>query len=143
MNKIKFVEWDPQFAIGLPEIDKQHKKLLEMLNDTIKHSNGNKEDERKYFKTIRVKSEKYLKKHFDTEERILSMTSYEKLEQHKAEHNKFYNEILKSNDDIENYRKEINLFDSTAFIKEWLVNHIKKYDKKADKYLLEWAKNNK
>ena len=55
----------------------------------------------------------------------------------------FENEILKTNEDIENNVKEINLFDSTAFIKEWLINHIKKFDKKADKHIIEWTKSNK
>jgi len=138
-KKPKFVEWDSQFAIGVPEIDNQHKKLMELLNDTIKHSNGNLIDERKYFNKNRGKAEKYLKMHFETEEEILSKTSYRKLEEHKAEHAKFYEEIRKLNEEIAHHKRPVNLFYSTAFIKEWLLNHIKKYDKKADKYILEWA----
>ena len=140
MSKPQYVEWDSQYSIGVPEIDKQHKKLIKLLNDTINHSNGNKIDEKKYFNKIRKKSEKYLKKHFETEEKILSKTTYEKLEEHKAEHTRFYEEIIKSNEEIANNIKDINLFYSTAFVKEWLINHIKKYDKKAEKYIMEWAK---
>ena len=139
MNKVKFVEWDSQYSIGMPEIDKQHKKLMKILNDTIKHSNGNIIDERKYFNKIRKKAEKFLKKHFETEENILSKTKYERLEEHKAEHDKFYEEIIKRNEEIENNTRDLNLFNSTAFIKEWLLNHIKNFDKKADKYIMEWA----
>ena len=143
MNKVQFVEWDSQYYIGVPEIDKQHKKLMKILNDTINHSNGNKIDERKYFNKTRKKAEKYLKKHFETEERMLSKTKYEKLEEHKAEHDKFYEEIRKANEEIENNIRDINLFNSTAYIKEWLLNHIKNFDKKADKYIMEWANKNK
>ena len=137
MNKTKYVEWDSQFSIGMPEIDKQHKKLMKMLNETVKHSNGNRIDERKYFDKTARKAAEFLKKHFETEEKILSKTKYEKLEEHKAEHRKFYEEIRKSNEEIENNIRDVNLFNSTAFIKEWLLNHIKNYDKKADKYILE------
>jgi len=139
MNRVKFVEWDSQYSIGMPEIDRQHKKLMKILNDTIKHSNGNKNDEMRYFNRTVRKAEKYLKMHFETEERILSKTGYNKLEEHKAEHNKFYEEIRKSNEEIENNIKDINLFDATAYIKEWLLNHIKNYDKKADQFILEYA----
>jgi len=141
MNKIKFVEWDKKYSIGVSEIDKQHKRLMEILNDTIKHSNGVKIDERKYFNKNRKKAEKYLKKHFETEEKILSKTNYKKLEEHKAEHKKFLDEIVKINEEIDKNIREINLFNSTAYIKEWLLNHIKNYDKKADKYIVEWANN--
>jgi len=139
MNKIKFIEWDSQLSIGVPELDKQHKKLMKILNDTIKHSNGNKIDEMKYFKKTRHKAEKYLKKHFDTEEKMLSKTKYDKLEEHRTEHNEFYEEIKKTNEEIENNIRDVNLFKSTAYIKEWLLNHIKNYDKKANKYLMELA----
>jgi hemerythrin len=139
MNKTRFVEWDNKYSIGMPEIDRQHKKLMKILNDTIKHSNGNKIDERKYFNKTRKKAEKYLKKHFETEEKILSRTKYEKLEEHKAEHKKFLDEIIKINEEIDKNTREVNLFDSTAYIKEWLLNHIKNYDKKADKYIIEWT----
>ena len=141
MNKIKFVEWDNKYSIGVPEIDRQHKRLMEILNDTIKHSNGVKIDERKYFNKTKNKAVKYLKKHFDTEEKILSRTSYKKLEEHKAEHKKFFDEIIKTNEEIDKNVREIDLFNSTAYIKEWLLNHIKNYDKKADKYVIEWANN--
>jgi hemerythrin-like metal-binding protein len=139
MSKARFIEWDSQYSVGASVIDKQHKKLIKLLNDTINHSNGNKIDERKYFNKIKKKAEKILKKHFETEEKILAKTEYEKLEEHIAEHNKFYEEIKKSNEEIENNIKEINLFNSTAFVKEWLLNHIKNFDKKADKYIMEWA----
>ena len=141
MNKIKFVEWDNKYSIGVPEIDKQHKRLMEILNDTIKHSNGVKIDERKYFNKTKNKAVKYLKKHFETEEKILSKTNYEKLEEHKAEHKKFLDEIIKTNEEIDKNIREVNLFISTAYIKEWLLNHIKNFDKKADKYIIEWVNN--
>ena len=141
MNKIKFVEWDNKYSIGVPEIDKQHKRLMEILNDTIKHSNGVKIDERKYFNKTKNKAVKYLKKHFETEEKILSKTNYEKLKEHKAEHKKFLDEIIKTNEEIDKNIREVNLFISTAYIKEWLLNHIKNFDKKADKYIIEWANN--
>jgi len=141
MNKVKFVEWDNKYSIGVPEIDKQHKRLMEILNDTIKHSNGVKIDERKYFNKTKNKAVKYLKKHFETEEKILSKTNYEKLEEHKAEHKKFLDEIIKTNEEIDKNIREVNLFISTAYIKEWLLNHIKNFDKKADKYIIEWVNN--
>jgi hemerythrin len=114
---------------------------MEILNDTIKHSNGVKIDERKYFNKTKNKAVKYLKKHFETEEKILSKTNYEKLEEHKAEHKKFLDEIIKINEEIDKNIREVNLFISTAYIKEWLLNHIKNFDKKADKYIIEWVNN--
>jgi len=141
MGKIQYVEWDSQYSVGVPAIDRQHKKLMKLLNNTINHSNGNKVDERKYFNKMGRKAEKYLKKHFETEEKILAKTNYEKMEEHKAEHDRFYEEIRKSNEEIENNTREVNLFYSTAFVKEWLLNHIKNFDKKAEAFIMEWAKN--
>jgi hemerythrin-like metal-binding protein len=137
---MQFVIWDSQYSVGVPEIDIQHKELMNTLNDIINHTNGNKNDEKEYFNKIKGPVEKYIKNHFDTEENILSKTKYERLDEHKLEHKNFLKEIKRIIEEIDNNKNEMNLSNIGEWIKEWLLNHIKTYDKDGMEYFKEGIK---
>jgi hemerythrin len=132
-----FIEWSYEYSLDVPEIDGQHKKLVDQLNDTIKHCTGKKTDERLFFDNNMKKTIDFLEYHFETEEKILCKTEYENLNKHKTEHKKIVDELKKINDDIEKNKTELNLFYVTAFIKERVTKHIKIYDLNAKKYFIE------
>jgi hemerythrin len=132
-----FIEWGYEYSLGVPEIDSQHKKLVDQLNDTIKHCTGKKTDERLFFDNNMKKTIDFLEYHFETEEKILCKTGYENFNKHKTEHKKILEELIKMNDDIEKNKVELDLFYVTAYIKERVTKHIKIYDLSARKYFVE------
>jgi hemerythrin-like metal-binding protein len=135
-----FIELGYDYLLDVPEIDNQHKELAKRLNNSIKHCTGKKNDEKKFYFENMGKSINFLKEHFETEEKILSKTKYENTEKHKSAHKKILDEIIKMNDDIEKNKVELDLFYVTAFIREAVMKHIKKYDIVAKKYFIEGNK---
>ena len=137
MKRINFIEWDLEYSVDVPEIDRQHKELMNLLNDAIHHSSGNPMEERAYFnKRIEV-SINFIIKHFEMEEQFLSKTKYEKYNEHKMEHKKILEEIQNKKEEIQSNELEVDLKNMTEYLKEWLINHIKEYDKKAKEYFLD------
>ncbi|MDR0322271.1 MAG: hemerythrin family protein [Treponema sp.] len=141
-EKMDFIEIGYEYLLGVPEIDNQHKELAKRLNNAIKHCTGKKKDEDKFYYENIDYSIKFLKSHFDLEEKILCKTDYENTEKHKADHKKILDEITKMTEDIEKKKIELNLFYVTAFVKERVMKHIKKHDVAAKKHFIEGNKIN-
>ena len=137
MKNFKYIEWHNGYSSGVYEIDSQHKKLISILNDSIKHSTGNQAEEEKYFNKRIVKAIELLEKHYNTEEEILSATEYERLNKHKEEHNKFLEMMKKRMEGIKNKEIKLDLFKFSAEIKELLIKHIITYDQEAKEYFKE------
>jgi hemerythrin len=132
-----FVEFGPEYSMGVPELDKQHKELANQLNEAIKHCTGKKADEKTFYDKNTRKSIEFLKNHFETEEKLLKKTKYDHLSKHKSEHKEMLKKLIKMNDDIEKNRVELDLFYVTAFIKEMVVKHIKTFDLRTKEYFVE------
>jgi hemerythrin-like metal-binding protein len=132
-----FIELGYDYLLDVPEIDNQHKELAIRLNNAIKHCTGKKNDEKKFYFANMGKSINFLREHFELEEKILSKTKYENTAKHKLAHKKILDEIIKMNDDIEKNKVELDLFYVTAFVRETVMKHIKKYDIVAKKYFKE------
>jgi hemerythrin len=132
-----FVELGYECLLGVPELDNQHKELAKRLNNAIKHCTGKKNDEKTFYLKNMRKSIDFMREHFKTEEKILYKTKYENAEKHKSEHKKILDKIIKMNDDIEKNKAELDLYYVTAFVRETVMKHIKKYDLVAKKYFIE------
>ena len=132
-----FVEWDREYSLGVPELDKQHKELANQLNNAIKHCTGKKTDEKVFYDKNTKNSIDYLKNHFETEEKLLNKTKYDNFSKHKSEHKEMLKKLKKMNDDIEKNRVELDLFYVTAFIKEMVVKHIRTFDMGAKNFFID------
>ena len=136
-GRMDFIEWGYEYLLNIPEIDAQHKELVDQLNKTIKHCTGKKADERLFFDKNMRKTLDFLKIHFETEEKIFCKTNKDNFKNHKLEHKKILKELIKMNNDIEKNKVELNLFYLTAYIKERVMKHIKIYDLSAKKYFID------
>jgi hemerythrin-like metal-binding protein len=132
-----FIELGYEYILDVPEIDEQHKELAKQLNNAIKHCTGNKNDEKRFYYENMGRSINFMKNHFEVEEEILCKTKYKNAEKHKLDHKKILNELIKMNDDIEKNKVELDLYYVTAFVRETVMKHIKKYDIAAKKYFVE------
>ena len=131
------IEWSDELELGIPEIDKQHKELVDMLNEfyTELEKGAKKEAVEHFLKNL----EEYLNYHLDYEEKFMEKIGFPDLENHKKTHNmfkKFYKE------EVEKYLKgdKKALRELVAFTYSWLFSHIVKSDKKYLKFLKEKLK---
>jgi hemerythrin len=135
--------WDKEYSVNVMEIDLQHKEIMTLINALIGHCTGNKEEEMKFFDQIIVMAIEQIKKHFDTEIEILGKTKYEKYDGHKNEHEILLEKLNGINNKVKTNNMELNLLEITIYLKNWVLDHIESYDKKAEEYFKEGKIRNK
>ncbi len=133
------IDWTERMNIGIEEIDVQHKKLVDIINqlhDSLK-SNTFKEE----LKIIFTELIDYTKYHFSTEEKIMEEAGYEDLEPHKKQHQKFVNKLLRMKDRCYLGKEEISV-ELSSFLSSWMIGHILRSDKEYQEVVLasEWYK---
>lgn len=121
------IEWGEKYILGITTIDKQHKILVDIINQlysafidgTSSIIIGN----------IIKKLIEYTDYHFGEEEKVFEIINYEESPEHKKEHASFVEKIKSFETDSENGSFSIsqNLLD---FLKQWLLNHILEKDKR-------------
>ncbi len=124
MNKII---WNASFSVNVSEIDHQHQKLIEMINefnDAIKE----KKDHDLLGKIISGLIS-YTETHFKTEEKYFEQFSYPDTKEHIKEHESFIQKISDVIDELETGKQTLS-HDILNFLSEWVENHIKGTDKK-------------
>jgi hemerythrin len=116
----KKIIWDKSFETGIDEVDAQHQRLVEIINslaEGIGHSSM------KDLQGILSKLKEYAQYHFQTEEGIMEAAAYTELEDHKAEHSAFVDQILLFDLDVI-LASEGLAWDMFHFLRGWLTNHI-------------------
>jgi len=134
-NKHILFEWDESFSVGLPEIDRQHKILINMINELNYHVRM--KHNASYINRILQGLIDYTVSHFGYEEGLMERHGYKHLAEHKEKHKKLINQILEfqyrvnsNNNDEEIVEELLN------FLNEWLSKHIKGTDKDYAKILV-------
>ncbi len=135
---MSFVEWSDQLSIRVPEMDDQHKQLVAMLNeyhDALKTGNG-----REALGPIISRLVSYTRTHLTNEEKFLENIDYAFINSHKTEHRKLTEQVL-------DLQRQYNAGDNSIsprllnFLRDWLVNHIRKVDRMYGDYYVKQTQN--
>jgi hemerythrin-like metal-binding protein len=126
------ITWGPMLAVGVTEIDDQHKKLVELvnqLNDAMHAGHG-----KDALTPVLNELVRYTVYHFGTEERLMAKHKYEASVAHKGEHTKFVATVsdFKKKFDAGNAMLSTEIMN---FLRDWLSKHILQTDKKFAKAL--------
>src|SRR6476661_9169262 len=83
--------WQARYSVGVPEIDAQHKKLIELINELFKamRVGGGDHIMAKLFDSLL----KYTQQHFAFEENLMRKGRYSGLEAHIEEHRKLISQV--------------------------------------------------
>ncbi|MDR2159612.1 MAG: bacteriohemerythrin [Treponema sp.] len=135
MEKKVFIEWDDRYSIGIPLIDTQHKKLVEMTNNLYECCFGETKTARQCFKETVQGTVDYVKYHFTAEEKILENIKYPDLRVHKKEHESFVKKILEEVRNFEEGKKFVP-FIFVRYLRDWILAHIAVEDKKYAEFIL-------
>lgn len=126
------VAWDSSYSVKVSKCDKDHQQLFSLLNDlhdAMLVGKGSQVVER-----VISELADYTKFHFEREEALLEKTNYAALAEHRAEHRTFVEKV-------ERFQQDLKAGDMSqaipiaTFIKDWLVNHIKRTDFKYSAHL--------
>ena len=124
--------WNDTFNVGDAEIDRQHRKLVAMLNDL--HDSMMRGDGNRVMGSLLENLVRYTKTHFVTEEKLMTQSGYPGLRAHKAEHDALEAEVVKLFGDWKAGRVALSL-KVLIFLKNWLQGHILGSDMKLAAYL--------
>ena len=125
--------WKDSFAIGVPQIDRQHRELcdqVDILFDACTKGKGSEE-----IKRVLDFLANYTVRHFADEEAYQLKIKYPKYQQHKAKHTDFLNQVTKLKKEATDQGVNITLvIKINQIVSAWLVDHIKNTDSDLKNY---------
>jgi hemerythrin len=128
MEDKQIVEWDERYALGIPLIDSQHKKLIEITNKLYMGCLKGDEAAKLYFMKAVREAVDYVKYHFAAEEKLFERIGYPAAADHKKQHEEFIKEILREIGTFKEGRKFVpNMF--VRYLRDWILTHIAVSDK--------------
>ena len=124
---MNFFTWKDSFAIGVTEIDQQHRVFLEYLNECYQQTSRNCNAGIDHH--LHEKLREYASTHFRFEEALMQAKGYPGLESHVRQHKYFESQVaeLDANQAGGRARTTESLF---VFLRDWFLSHILEDDRK-------------
>ncbi|MEI6305543.1 MAG: bacteriohemerythrin [Deltaproteobacteria bacterium] len=128
------IEWRDSLAIGVEEIDSQHKELIARFNNLLTAcETGKGIDE---LTKLLAFLDDYVIEHFSNEEKLQRKYNYPSYQSHKIEHDSFIKRIKNVQEEIRSEGVAIhNVIETNNMLLKWLLNHISKVDTELGKFL--------
>ena len=126
--------WKSEYSVNIPEIDRQHQKLLSLVNDLdrgVKSGQSRLELQRIFAGLL-----EYALFHFQAEEELMSNHLFPGLDEHKKEHEEFRKKIVEFLDAFLDTDARVQP-DMMAYLEGWLQSHVFVTDKKYAAFLNE------
>lgn len=120
--------WHDGYLVGVPAMDRQHRRLFDLMNATYKTSWQSLESvdlDRNINELV-----SFAKKHLEDEEVLMRKAGYSGFDQHRGIHQKLLKDIAGHITAFTHSRAEEDFMKLIVFLKQWLVNHIYHEDKK-------------
>ncbi len=121
------LEWSDALKVNVAVIDRQHQRLVQMindLNDAMKKGKG-----KDILGKILEEMVRYAMTHFSTEETYFDRYQYPEASKHRAEHAAFVDKVKQFKSDYEHNRVGLSI-EILNFLSDWLVKHIQGSDKR-------------
>ena len=121
------VAWSGSLSLDIPDIDKQHMKFLDIVNELLLAMEENKTKE----KQSKIIDEliNYAFYHFSKEERYFNKANYPFAVQHEKEHEEFIDKVIGFKNDLDQNKLTLTI-EMINFMNNWWTNHIRVSDKK-------------
>ncbi|MGE4299915.1 MAG: bacteriohemerythrin [Desulfovibrionaceae bacterium] len=123
----KLITWGKELEIGVGSIDKQHQRLVELIND-LHAAMKNRKSKETILKTFEHLKD-YTVTHFGAEEKLFARFKYPQTKEHMEEHHKFVAKVLEWEGALTSGKATVSM-DIMRFLKDWLTKHIMVVDKK-------------
>ena len=126
--------WTPDLEIGHETIDRQHIQLFGLLDEFSESCAKGKAQEALIL--IYGQLKEYAEAHFREEEELMRTSNYPDIEKHQHGHRFFEEDLMEMGKKIS--AKNLTMLDvihMNEFLVNWLVNHVKKSDKRFGDFL--------
>ena len=125
---MSLIAWNDRLSVGIASIDKEHQKLVALLNefyDAVQTGKGKESLARVLAALI-----DYTKKHFANEEQIFAKTGYPEAAAHKKAHDDLTRQVIEIQQKYTQGANATLPTETLNFLKSWLLTHIQGTDKK-------------
>lgn len=128
------IEWTEDLAVGIAEIDNQHRELFSRINQLLEACTQGKGKDA--VSDIVRFLEEYVVVHFSAEEKLMEKYSYPDYRDHKKLHEQFVTDFsgLKEKLETEGPGPHIVIMTNRVVV-TWLNSHIRNVDKNVGAYL--------
>ncbi len=124
-------KWDESYSVNVKEIDEQHKKIIDILNELIRAMKHGRS--RETLGRIIERLIDYAKVHFKTEEKYFHKFGYPDSDEHEKEHQDFVKKVEEFKKKYDEGRAMLS-YEILDFLTNWLKHHIKIIDKKYSRF---------
>jgi len=126
MSSSQKIVWDRRYNLGMAMVDKQHKKIFELVNKIyeIDDSDNVKED----IKKLLYEFKDYMQVHFEDEEKYMESIAYPNLQKHRELHEKIIQnvmQVIQKPVNISILKSKIKIIIKRSFIEHILQEDIK------------------
>jgi len=118
--------WKNEYSVNIRQIDIQHKKLVELINDLHEAMSAGKAKD--VLEKILGELVAYTKFHFSKEEELMETNGYAGLLAHRIKHKELTEKVLQFQNNFRSGSAALSI-ELMNFLKSWLVDHIQGTDK--------------
>lgn len=124
------MEWKPEYSIGIEDIDRQHRGLVDCITLVEESVKSGDRWSAVHFATLQLRD--YTHVHFAVEETVMKLIKYPQTEAHIREHHEFLRRLAEfEQNSLSNTIQD----DMLGFLGDWFVNHILKVDRDYSRYI--------
>ena len=130
---MNLIAWRDEFAIGLPDVDHEHRELIAMINAAHESLVGRDADAGRIVAAL-GEIHARIAAHFALEEREMRRLNYVALGEHKDDHERLLDDILDIMDAVESPRD----YDPEALgarLSKWFTGHFRTHDSRLHLWL--------
>lgn len=120
--------WNPNWKVGFDKIDSQHQRLLELFN-MLHEAKADELNSQQTVEKILTELIDYSVYHFSLEEYLFEKYKYPEAKFHINEHRFFSKKVEELTSDFSSGKAGV-LDAAIDFLKDWLIDHIIREDKK-------------
>jgi hemerythrin len=134
--EIETYYWSDKYKIGVPEVDDQHQRILQSINELGDFLNSAKTTENIKWRiqTFIIEILNYAEKHFRDEEQLMEDAKAPWLEEHKQVHQGLADDVINFRDriaELSDEGEQLHILEQMhKFMVDWLIHHIMKEDTK-------------
>ncbi|WP_432817046.1 bacteriohemerythrin [Sulfitobacter sp. JB4-11] len=119
------LEWKPEFSVGDPAVDHEHKELIDLVNraaGSILENLSEEEIDKSFGDLLHG-----ISAHFAHEERQMRTSTYDQLDAHKADHERLL-DALRDIMDEERHAPEQSAERLVEILSDWFIGHFSTHD---------------
>jgi len=127
------LRWDERYRLGNLDIDMQHRKLFELVNNLSQMAKIGITPE---LSRIIEELKAYARLHFKFEESVFSKSEYHNIDSHIRAHDKFIFRVNSFERILEENKEDLDISIIVNFLNSWLITHILQEDMEYKRFIL-------